>query len=58
MPDPRLLLLASELRVRAEVLTRAETFNDAESQERMRAIAATYEELAQRIERGAFDADE
>lgn len=51
MPDQRLVLLASEVRARAEeIWTRAETFHDADSQEKMRTIAATYEELVQRIE--------
>jgi hypothetical protein len=41
MPDERLLWLAREARDRAvEVLTRAETFQDAHAKQRMREIAA------------------
>ena len=58
MPDPKLLLLAAELRARAEeILTRAQTFHDTDARQKLQKIAATYEKLAQRIERGALDTD-
>lgn len=54
MPDPRLLLLASHLRVRAEeILTKAETMDDAGTQWTMRDIADRYEKLAQQVEHRA-----
>lgn len=54
MPDPRLLLLASHLRVRAEeILTKAETMDDAGAQWTMRDIADRYEKLAQQVEHRA-----
>jgi hypothetical protein len=51
-PDgPDLLSLANDLRRRAdEILVKAETMVDAEAQEMMRAVAANYEKLAQRLE--------
>jgi hypothetical protein len=56
MPDQRLLSLAREARERAEeILTKAETFKDAEAKQRMREIAAKYEEMAKRLERAAAD---
>jgi len=59
MSDPKLLLLAAELRARAEeILTRAGTFHDADARRKLHGIAATYEKLAQRIEQGALDVDE
>jgi hypothetical protein len=54
MPDPRLLLLVSELRARAEeIRTRAETFHDEEARQELRKIAATYVKLAERLEQRA-----
>jgi hypothetical protein len=54
MPDQKLLSLARDARERAEeVSTRAETFNDAGAREKMRRIAASYEKLAERLERAA-----
>jgi hypothetical protein len=51
MPGDNLLLLARDLQARAEeILTRAETMNDADARQKMREIAANYEKLAQRIE--------
>jgi hypothetical protein len=51
MPDTRLLALAHECRERAEeILTKAETFQDAHAIERMRGIAASYKRLAERLE--------
>jgi hypothetical protein len=56
MPDKRLLSLAREARERAEeILVKAETFQDAEAKQRMREIAAKYEEMAERLERAAAD---
>jgi hypothetical protein len=56
MPDQRLLFLAEDCRQRAEeLLTKAETFKDADAREGMRRIAETYRELAQRLERAARD---
>jgi hypothetical protein len=56
MPDERLLALAREYRERAEeVLTRAETFGHAVAKQKMRAIAASYEKLAERLEQAAAD---
>jgi len=43
MSDPKLLLLAAELRARAEeILTRAGTFHDADARRKLHGIAATY----------------
>jgi hypothetical protein len=48
----KLLLLARELRARAEeVLAQAETMKDADARQKMRAIAASYEKLAHRLEK-------
>jgi hypothetical protein len=56
MPDERLLALARDCRERAEeVSVKAETFQDAEAKQRMREIAAKYEEMAERLERAAAD---
>jgi hypothetical protein len=50
------LTLAREARERAEeVLTRAETFQDARAKQKMRAIAAEYEKLAERLEGAAAE---
>jgi hypothetical protein len=57
MPDPQLLLLAEELRARAdEILARAESFHDAGARQTMHKIAADYERLADRLEGGARSA--
>ena len=54
MPDLKLLAVARELRDRAEeALAKAETFRDPEAKRMMRQIAATYEEVARRLEREA-----
>jgi hypothetical protein len=54
MPDQRLLALANDCRERAEeILTRAETFNDADARDGMRRIAAGYKILAERLEQAA-----
>jgi hypothetical protein len=56
MWEERLLTLAREARERAEeVLTRAETFQDAYAKQKMREIAAEYENLAQRLEQAAAE---
>jgi len=50
MPDPQLLLLAEDLRARAEeILARAETFNNAEARQTLHTIAANYERMADRL---------
>jgi hypothetical protein len=59
MPDQKLLSLAAALRLRAEeVLTHAEVMKNADTQRRMRGVAASYEELAQGLELHAGDLDE
>ncbi len=56
MWEERLLTLAREARERAEeVLTRAETFQDAHAKQKMREIAAEYEKLAERLEQAAAE---
>ncbi len=51
MPEAKLLLLARNLRARAqEVLAQAEIMKNAEAQQSMRDIVASYERLAQRLE--------
>ena len=51
MPDAKLLSLARNLRARAqEVLAQAEIMENAEAQQTMRKIAASYETPAQRPE--------
>jgi hypothetical protein len=51
MGDVKLLSLAMDLRARArEMLSRAETIYDIDSEQRMRAVAACHEKLAQRLE--------
>lgn len=58
MPDAKLLLLARNLRARAEeVLAQAEIMENAEAQQTMRDIAASYEQLAQRLEEKSGEAD-
>jgi hypothetical protein len=59
MPDPKLLSLAAALSARAEeVLTHAEAMQNSDLQHKMRGVAASYEELAQGLERHAGDLDE
>jgi hypothetical protein len=58
MPDQKLLSLAAALRLRAEVLTHAEVMQNADTQRRMRGVAATYEKLAQGLEQHAGDLDD
>jgi hypothetical protein len=41
--------------VNAEILTKAETFQDASAKQRMLQIAAQYQDLARRLERAAAD---
>jgi hypothetical protein len=56
MPDQRLLALARDARDRAEeILVKAATFKDTGARERMRRIAANYEQLAKRLEKAAAD---
>jgi hypothetical protein len=51
MVDVKLLALARDLRARArEVLSRAETIYDIDVEQRMRAVAACHEKLAQGVE--------
>jgi hypothetical protein len=58
MPDLKLLAIVQELRDCAEeALVKAETFRDPETKRLMRQIAATYEEVAGRLERDAGAAD-
>ena len=58
MSDMQFLLLASELRTRAEeVLVRAANTNDREVQEMMRVVAAGYEKLARRAEQRVRETD-
>jgi hypothetical protein len=59
MPDQWLLSLITEMRARAEeILARADSFHDAEAEQKMRRIAETYEKLTQRLERHARDAND
>ena len=52
MRDAKLLSLARNLRARAqEVLAQAEIMENAEAQQTMREIAASYERLARRLEK-------
>jgi hypothetical protein len=58
MPDMQLLLLATELRTRAEeILVRAANTVDLEVKETMRAVAADYQKLARRAEQRLREAD-
>jgi hypothetical protein len=51
MRNPEFLLLASELRSRAEeVWIRATNMDDAQAQDIMRAVAVSHEKLARRLE--------
>ena len=57
MPDQKLLVLARDWRARAkQILAKAETMSDADAREMMRAVAAKYEKLAERIEQQANEA--
>jgi hypothetical protein len=57
MPDTELLLLASELRTRAEeILVRAANTDDLEAQKAIRAVAADYQKLARRAEQRVREA--
>ena len=59
MPDPRVQLLARDLRARAEeIWSRAETFHDAEARQKLREIAASYEKWARQLEQLASDENE
>jgi hypothetical protein len=56
MPDRELLLLAKDLRARAEeLLARAETFHDTDAQRMLRKVAADYGNLADLLERRSGD---
>ena len=58
MPDLKLLAVAQEWRNRTEeARTRAETFRDPDTKRLMRQVAATYEEVARRLEREANRTD-
>jgi hypothetical protein len=58
MPDQKLLGLASSLRARAEeVLAKSETMKDAGAKQKMRDVAASYENLARKLEEHACDLD-
>jgi hypothetical protein len=58
MPDIQLLLLATELRTRAEeILVRAANTVDLEVKEMMRVVAADYQKLARRAEQRLREAD-
>ena len=58
MSDMQFLLLASELRTRAEeILVRAANTNDPEVQGMMRVVAAGYEKLARRAEQRVRETD-
>ena len=51
MADIKLLALAMDLRARArEMLSRAETIYDMDTEQTMRAVAACHEQLAPRVE--------
>jgi hypothetical protein len=57
MPDIQLLLLARDLRARAEeILAKAETMGDAGAREMMRGAAASYEKSALQVELRADEA--
>jgi hypothetical protein len=52
MLAPQLSLLATNLKARAEEISaKADTFQDADSQRKMREVAASYEDLAHRVEK-------
>jgi plasmid stabilization system protein ParE len=54
MPDQKLLALARDARERAEeIFTGTETFQDEYAKQKMREIAAKYEELAEKLEQAA-----
>ena len=57
MPNLMLLARVRDLRARAEqILVQAETMTDAKARDMMRAVAAGYEKLAQRLEQEADEA--
>jgi DNA-binding ferritin-like protein len=57
MPNLKLLARVRDLRARAEeILAQAETMTDAEARDMMRAVAASYEKLARRLEQEADEA--
>jgi DNA-binding ferritin-like protein len=57
MPNLKLLARVRDLRTRAEeILAKAETMTDADARDMMRAVAASYEKLAQRLEQEADEA--
>jgi DNA-binding ferritin-like protein len=57
MPDLMLLARVRDLRARAEeILAQAETMTDADARDMMRAVAASYEKLARRLEQEADEA--
>jgi len=58
MPDAKLLSLARNLRARAQDLAQAEIMENAEAQQTMCEIAASYERLVQRLEYEAGGANE
>jgi hypothetical protein len=56
MPNQRLLALAMDARDRAEeIFTGAKTFQDEYAKQKMREIAADYQNLADQLERRAGD---
>jgi hypothetical protein len=58
MVDVKLLGLARDLRARArEMLSRAETNYDMDTEQRMRAVAACHEKLAQGVEHDSVGRD-
>jgi hypothetical protein len=58
MVDVKLLGLARDLRARArEMLSRAETNYDMDTEQRMRAVAACHEKLAQGVEHDSVGGD-
>ena len=58
MVDVNLLSLAGDLRARAhEILARAETVYDTDTQQTMCEVAARHEKLAQRVEQGSGAAE-
>ncbi len=56
MPDNKLLSLARSLRARAEeVLLKAQAMTDADARQKMREVAARYEQLAKREDEAGAD---
>jgi hypothetical protein len=57
MPNLRFLARVRDLRARAEeILAQAETMTDGDARDMMRAVAASYEKLARRLEQEADEA--